>query len=1276
MNGPEPMTIRRILAALTLSALSACSREPAPTGTSVDVPEDGGGGITSLPLRDTAPRDSPDDPIFTGFSAEDLGVDFTNTLTREDRLTSAFSDPISGKTAGNVGSGVCSGDFDGDGLIDLYFVAQTQPDRLFRQTSPWKFEDVTEQAGGVSGPEGSGTGASFSDIDNDGDLDLYVCSQDSADLLYVNQGDGRFREEGGARGLGDDGPGVMAAFCDYDRDGDLDLYLVRNRPPGGLGTSIITAGVFDKKDREAALLAKGIASDEAGGKKVGLPDILYRNDGNGHFTDVSVASGIGAYRGMGLSATWWDGNGDGWPDLYVANDFGEPDRYFLNRGDGSFEEVAAEAFPLMPWFSMGSDSADLNNDGLLDLIGTDMAGTSHFEQKIRMGDIAYTKDFLTYTFPEQMMSNTVFLNSGVGRFFEVARITGMSSSDWTWAVRIADFDNDGKQDVFFSNGFYANARDSDQQLARQLLDEWLKAQESLSEEERTTRFIDYLEEKGFPSEIYDEAARPPLAQKNLLFRNEGDLRFANVTDQWGFDEPVVSFGVTVADLDGDGDLDIVANGLDGSIRFYRNESDSGNRMIVSLQGSRSNHFGIGAKVTIETEAGIQTRLLRASRGYLGGDHPELHFGLGDETKATRLTVEWPGGHLQEFENLPTGFRHRISEPSGMSPPLSAAAPPRFGPDSDDDTIFREVASALPDPVVHHEQYYDDFSGHLLLPYQLSQMGPGVAVGNIDGDESEEIWTGGAFGQLGQVIDRDGDGIRRLRHGWYGDSRGDAVSEDLGGLFFDADGDGDSDLYVASGGVEAPVGDDSYRDRLYLNRDGVFEKSPEGSLPDLRDSSGGVTTADFDRDGDLDLFVAARLVPGGYPEGAQSRLLRNEGGARFVDATSEVFSDPAAVGRGMVTSSLWSDFDGDGWIDLLMTEDWGPVRSFRNREGRLEESTESSGIGGLWGWWNGIAGGDIDHDGDIDYVATNFGLNTKYKPTAELPVQMFYSDFDGNGKMDVVEATYSNGKLVPVRGRSCSSLQIPGLAKSFSTYRKFAAATLSEIYQPETLENSLKREARHLSTTLLRNDGNGVFHPVPLPRFAQISPSFGVAIQDFEGDGHPDILMTHNFYPNQIETGPFAGGLGLYLRGDGKGGFTPVWPGESGIYVPEDARSLVIADFSGDRWPDVVVGINDGPLKFFENRGVRGGAGMLRLRLEGPAGNPEAIGARLMVTTNRRRQAFEVSAGGSYLGQSSPDLFVGLASGEAVDRIEVRWPDGSSSTFVDGFESGEATLKFR
>lgn len=1247
---------------------AGCKNSIPDTASSEDQEQESLESIVSEPLRPVADR-ADGEPFFHLFSPEEVGIDFSNALSQNERFLAAFPESVAEMASGNVGNGVSSGDFDGDGLIDLYFVAQSQPDQLYRQVEPWKFENVTEKAGNVDGGDGSGTAPAFADIDNDGDLDLYVCFQKGSDKLYINQGDGTFVEEGEARGMGDAGPGVMASFCDYDRDGDLDCYLVRNFEP----TSEIPPHVGGA-DRREQLLESGISVEESMLIKVGLPDILYRNDGEGHFTDVSEEAGLSEMRGMGLSATWWDGNNDQWPDLYVANDFSEPDRLYHNMGDGTFRDVAAEALSVLPWFSMGSDAADINNDGMLDVIGTDMAGTSHFEQKIRMGDINVTRHFLTYNFPKQFMNNTVYLNAGMGRFMETSRIMGLNSTDWTWAVRIADYDNDGLQDAFFTNGFYANARDSDRQLARQLMSKWEKEQGELSPGEPTSLFVDYLRERGFPEEVFSIEERPPLAQRNLIFKNAGDLKFENVTTDWGLDEELVSFGVTVTDLDGDGDLDIVANGLDGSIRLYRNDGTEGQRVSIALRGTQSNFFGIGSRVELKTKSGNQVRLLRASRGYQGGDHPEVHFGLGENEVIDQLIVEWPSGVRQEFSELAAGRKYTITEPSDVEGEIQPAIPPRFGPSKDADTLFAEEMSAQPEAVRHHEQYHHDYADQTLLPFQLSQMGPGVAVADIEGDGKEEIWLGGAFGQLGQLAYRDEGGVRRLNLEWRKSSNGDAFLEDMGGLFFDADGDDDLDLYVASGGVEAVGSDDDYRDRLYLNENGEFKKT-DGALPDLHDSGSIVCAGDVDRDGDLDLFVGSRSIPQQYPAGAQSRLLINDGGV-FKDGTAEIFESQSVVGEGLVTSAIWSDLNNDGWLDLLVTEEWGPVRTFLNRNGKLEENTRQSGIGDVLGWWNGIAAGDVDNDGDIDYAVSNWGLNTKYSIKNGKPVKIYFSDFDENGEMDIVEAKFDGDQMVPVRGRSCSTTQMPALAETFTTYRKFALATLPEIYTAQKLGEALSREANFLSSAILINDGAGKFEMRELPRLAQLSPSFGLALQDFDGDGNLDLLMAQNFYPNQIETGPNAGALGLYLKGDGKGDFEPVWPTESGFYVPEDARSLAIADLNKDHWPDAIVGINDGPMKTFLNRGKDKGGRILQVKLEGPRGNRTAVGARVTFATNKRKQSQEVYAGGSYLSQSTPDLFFGFAEDEKIRSASVTWPEGTESQFVEGFEGGVVTFKFR
>lgn len=1251
----------------------APASEKATDSTKEESKEDSAGSVESEPLRKVDGGEGGTQ--FTIVPPEESGIDFQNSLATDVRLSAVYSEKIARNAAtGNLGSGVSSADYDGDGMIDLYFVGQVEPNRLYRQTAPWVFEDVTEKAG-VAMAEGktSGTGPAFADIDNDGDLDLYVSNQSGKDALFVNQGDGTFVEESEKRGVGEPGPSVMAAFADYDRDGDLDIYLVRNRDPHE------TLKLHeDTEDREQILLEAGISLEEDGVEvKVGTPDYLYRNDGNGNFVNVTEEAGLMDIRGMGLSATWWDANGDNWPDIYVANDFGEPDRYLHNMGDGTFEEVAAEAFPYLPWFSMGSDSADLNNDGMFDVIGTDMAGTTHFEQKIRMGDINLTRDFLTYCFPKQYMVNTVFLNAGVGRFMEVARIAGLNATDWTWAVRIADYDNDGKQDVFFTNGYYANSRDSDRQLARHLLKTWQEDRGKITPGEPAVRFVDFLREQGFEEEVFDITSRPPLAQKNLIFKNEGNIQFSNVSDEWGFNEEVVSFGVTVSDLDGDGDEDIVANGLDGSIRVYRNDGKTGNRVVVRLNGVESNRFGIGAKVTAESALGKQVRLLRASRGFQGGDHPEVHFGLGEDETITRLLVEWPSGISQELKDLAVGNRYTVTEPTSQNVEKQPAEGPRFGPKKDAPTKFSETPSALPKPAVHFEQYHHDYADQLLIPYQMSEMGPGVAIGDIEGDGKEEIWLGGAHGQLSQVVFHDGDGEPHIKNQWGYDLRDDALPEDMGGLFFDADGDDDMDLYVVSGGVETGANSKEMEDRLFLNDgSGNFTRAPKSAIPPYRESGSIVCAGDYDRDGDLDLFVGARSIPQQYPAPARSRIFRNDGG-KFVDATAEAMPGVGDAFEALVTSAIWSDVNGDGWIDLLVTEDWGPVRVFLNTEGKLEDKTIEAGIADYQGWWNGIAGGDVDNDGDIDFVATNWGLNSKYKIKDGKPRMIYFSDFDGNGRMDIVEAKYGGDQLLPVRGRSCTTLRMPKLAEKFTTYRKFAVASLSDIYTDDSLNKALSHGANYLSNSVLINDGTGKFEVKELPRLAQLTPSFGVTVQDFNGDGNADILMNQNFYPNQIETGPNNNSVGLFLEGNGKGDFTEVWPAESGFFVPEDSRSLAVADLNNDNWPDLVVGINDGPMKFFLNAEAGRKGRILKVVLEGKKGNPTSVGATATLTTrDGRKQSQEVYAGGSYLSQSTADLFFGLAKGEEVQVIEVRWPDGTSAQFVEGFEGDTVTLKHR
>ncbi|MAE67905.1 MAG: RNA-binding protein [Phycisphaeraceae bacterium] len=1155
---------------------------------------------------------------FEPMSAATTGIAFINPLDEKSPLRYLYH-------SGTACGGVAIGDVDGDGRPDLYFVSGPGRNRLFRQTGDFRFTDAIGPAT-VDGGEAWGTGATMADVDNDGDLDLYVCNYAAPNLLYLNRGDGSFTEAAADAGVDLNDASLQPAFCDYDLDGDLDLYVLTNRlylpggrPKGDVGT------MKDGKPHVLPQYEKYYGVFQTGPNDytiefVGRPDRLYRNDsrpGAPRFTDVSDAAGI-HHHGHGLSATWWDYDDDGDPDLYVGNDFEDPDHLYRNNGDGTFTDVAAQVVPHTPWFSMGADAGDLDNDGRLDLLIADMAATTHFVEKTTMGDMRKFAWFMTTSEPRQMMRNALYLNTGTGRFREAAFLTGLAKSNWTWAVKIADFDHDGRADVFLTNGTARNTMDSDVPI-----------------------------EKFEPGvNVWDMFRRAPARpEPNMAFRNRGELRFDEVTAEWGLGHHGMSYAAAHGDLDGDGDLDLVVANLGEPAHLYRNETNDARAVTIRLVGTRSNRFGIGAVVRIETDTGIQVRQLQPMTGYLSGNEPILHFGLGDDRIIRRLTVTWPrkdGRRLQTFEHLDAGHAYTITEGDGMAEVVA-----------DDETpMFRRAKTKA---IRHRERPYDDFRRQPLLPNKLSQLGPGIACGDVDGDGDDDFFLGGAAGDSGTLCIHRGDG--RMQASIQPDFFADDESEDMGSLLFDADCDGDLDLYVVSGGIECDEGDERLRDRMYLNDGrGEFSRAPTGALPDLRDSGGAVCAADFDRDGDLDLFVGGRVVPGRYPTSPASRILRNEDG-RFTDVTKKVA--PTLERCGMVTGATWSDADGDGWIDLLVAREWGPVGFWRNDRGTLVDRTAEAGLADRTGWWNGIAARDLDGDGDIDYVATNFGLNTKYQPTEAAPALIYYGDFDGTGRAQIIEAADKKGILLPVRGKSCSQLAMPHLEAKFPTYRSFAGASLIDIYTPQCLKDALRCEAAHLESGVLVNDGTGRFAFHPLPRIAQVSPGFGVVLTDVDADGAADLYMVQNFHHPQRETGRMDGGLSQLMRGAGDGTFSPVGPDRSGLAVPQDARSVSASDVNGDGALDFVVGVNDGPLQIWLAERPSTDR-FVQVRLRGRAGNPSGIGARVTVqTTDHKTQTAEVTAGSGYLSQSGATLVYGVG-GARVDRITVRWPDGTTS----------------
>ncbi len=723
----------------------------------------------------------------------------------------------------------------------------------------------------------------------------------------------------------------------------------------------------------------------------------------------------------------------------------------------------------------------------------------------------------------------------------------------------------------------------------------------------------------------------------------------------------MSFSAATGDFDRDGDLDLVVANLDEPVSIYRNNSIHGHRVMIRLVGDQNNHWGVGSVVRIETESGKQIRQLMPTTGYLCSNEPLIHFGLGEETAIRKLTVDWPTGRQQSFEHLPVDRIYTITE---SALPMSNRTPAEQQP-----SLYRrsnDLSHAR-----HIENTYDDFARQPLLPNKLSQLGPGLAVGDVDSDGDDDLFLSGAAGQSGMLYLNDGRGqfARAISRPFDQD----AGCEDMAPLFLDVDSDGDLDLYVVSGGVECDPGDHLLQDRLYLNDgQGHFAKAPSNVTPDARDSGSVAAACDFDRDGDLDLFVGGRVVPGSYPSSPHSRLLRNDSG-RFVDVTEQLAAE--VLQTGMVTGAVWSDANGDGWCDLLVTHEWGPIKLFQNNQGRLVDATGPAGLDQLLGWWNGIAGRDLDGDGDVDYVVTNFGLNTKYHASSEYPALIYFGDFEGADRFRLIEAEFEGSNLFPIRGKSCSTRAMPFLKDKFPTYKSFASSSLEEIYSLERLQGAQRFSATTLSSGVLINDGMGRMEFRPLPNLAQVSPGFGVVLTEVDGDGHADVYLVHNFFSPQIETGRMDGGLSLLLQGNGDGTFTPVWPARSGLVVPQDAKGLAVSDFNNDGWPDFVIGVNNDHLLTFVHQGHERRQ-VLSIRLEGPFGNATAVGANVTFRpSNGPTQTAEVTAGSGYLSQSSPALTFGWGTDPQDAEIEIRWPDGSHSVHQITEENQNVIVKF-
>lgn len=1160
--------------------------------------------------------------IFSQLSPEESGLDFLMPIEADHPLRRLY-------VTGYAGGGLAIDDFNGDGLPDVFVSAGPHHSKLYLQNSPLRFKDHSVSSG-ISSYKGWHTGVASGDIDSDKDIDLIVCRYNKHPLLFLNDGSGGFREESKSFGLQFEDACMMPTLVDFDLDGRLDLFILNNRlfREGGFPGKAALQGTGANASLREELKKYYRTSKDAEGrirvKNQGRQDLLYRNtlkEGRAYFQDVTKRSGI-RDRGMGLSALWWDFNKDSYPDLYVANDFEEPDSLWLNLGNGSFRNVLEERIPHTTWFSMGSDFGDLNNDGHWDLLVADMAGSNHFRQKLAMGSMNNQRIIEVEGPPPQLMRNALLYGTGTERFLESAFMSSLAKTDWTWSVKILDLDNDGLQDVFFTNGASRDFMDADTIAGR-------------------TRFENIEEWDVFRN-------TPPRKEHNLAYKNKDGLHFQSAGEKWGLNHLGMSYGAATSDLDRDGDLDLLVMNLDETPTVYRNDLTSENSILIRLESTKSAPQGFGAHVTLTTSAGSQQRQLAPVRGFNSSDEPILHFGVASAEHIESLKIQWPQGAAQVFRNLKVNRFYEIREPLTSNEAVPAPVEPA--------PWYRSSDSLS--SVAHQEREFDDFLAQPLLPNKLSQLGPGHAWGDVDKDGDYDLFIGGAAGHVGQLFVQNSQGQFVKQE--FPALEFAKESEDMGVLFFDVEGDGDLDLYVVSGGVESPANSPNYQDRLYLNDgEGRFSLAPESSLPRKYSSGSAIAAADFDKDGDVDLFIGGRVLPGSYPNSSVNLLLENKSelSKPYFEEVSEIRATGLAE-SGMITSALWSDVDGDADLDLLLTREWGTPMLWRNDNGKLREESDKAGFSSHSGWWHGLSAADFDGDGDIDLAMSNFGLNTKYHASASEPVRVYSGTFIGNKEPSVIEAEYEDGVLFPVRGKGCSTAAIPGLAEKYSTYRDFALAELDEIYPEEELQQAKIWEAHTLESSVFINNGSGRFKRIPLGPLAQISPSFGILAGDFNADAKVDLMLAQNFYTPQLETGRMDSGLGLLMEGDGRGGFRELWPSESGLVIPGDAKGASLIDLNSDNRPDFAVAQNNDSMRsyFQENSQQRR---YLKVKLVGKKGNPQAIGAKVTLRLpSGLRQMYEIYAGNSYLSHSPNELYFGLAAEQQTGELEIRWPDGS------------------
>lgn len=1085
--------------------------------------------------------------LFSLLPTEYTNIDFKNTVVD----TKEFN--VLEYVAFYQGAGVGIGDFNNDGLPDIYFAGNQVSDKLYLNLGNLQFKDITISAG-ILNKGGWSTGINILDINGDGFKDIFVCKSlydDRPDLrineLYINNGDLTFTESATSYGINDPFRAMHANFFDYDKDGDFDLFLI-NQPPNPSTLSSLK------------------------GTNWLNPDLTYRflKNTGGKFQDISKEAGL-ENIGYGLSSVTADFNNDGWPDIYVANDYEGPDFFYINNQDGTFTNKINDYLRHISFFSMGSDVGDINNDGLLDLIVVDMVAEDNYRIKANMGGMNPQEfwNIVALGGNYQYMFNTLQINNGVDakgdlNFSEIGQLAGITNTDWSWSPLYADFDNNGYQDLFISNGIKKDIRNTD---ALKNIDDYInKIVDEYDIKNPKGNMIEIKKHVSLDSML---ALFPTMKLANHVYKNKGDLNFEKAIKSWGLEEPSFSSGAAYGDLDNDGDLDLVVNNVDDYAFIYQNNSNtlSKNKFLnlkFNLNNKETSFFG--TRATIYYEDRIQVRELTSARGYYSCSEDLMHFGLGNTKKIDSLVITWYDGGRSVIHKIKTGQtlnidRTQLKETKAISS------------DNKKDFLFIDVTDGINLEHKHEENVFDDYEREVLLPHKMSAFGPTITVGDINGDQLEDFYIGGSVSTTGSffIQNKNGEFIKTGKVNYNGYT----YHEDMGSILFDADLDGDLDLYVSSGGNEYDAGIGLYQDRLYINNgSGIFTIS-QGVLPELTASGGRVIQADYDKDGDIDLFVCGRQVPGKYPEPAESYLLKNNwkesGTLNFEKILNNDF-----LKLGMVTDAKWTDYDNDNDLDLIVVGEWMPITILENNKGNFNKKNLNSSLQNSTGWWYSIESADIDNDGDDDYIIGNLGLNYKYKASDEEPFTVNYGDFDQNGKNDIILGYYNYGEHYPLRGRSCSSQQIPNIKKTFANYHEFARASLVDVYSSDLLSQSLEYKANTFSSICLENLGNGNFKTHELPRLAQLSSINDIVIEDVDLDGNNDVIIAGNMYGSEIETPRNDASIGLFLRGNGNCTFKALTMQDSGLSLPYDVKELKPINIKGKK--HIIIGINDEPIR--------------------------------------------------------------------------------------------------